>query len=233
MIVQTEKEKEMKRKLLLQEREEKLKAEVNKKRMLAEKKLAELEERRRMEEEMRLAKIREIEMEQKRQEQERQRQIELEEKRARERLEEKKKMMEADKLLKMKMAHAAKAQSDLNKQKRQYEGMYLPRNENDFGLEDELSENSDEEEAEPSKRPVPKWVQGNFNFFHGLKNIFDLLGTKKGNPLFRYVSTKQIKTFMPIRSVTPNVQQLFNVSPRRVRTRKSSAVWNTTVASPF
>lgn len=58
-IVQSEKEKEAKRQMLLQERELKLKEKTLQKKILIEKKLAETEERRRLEEEARIAKLKE------------------------------------------------------------------------------------------------------------------------------------------------------------------------------
>mgnify|MGYP006952292320 CR=1 FL=1 len=59
-IIQSEKEKEERHKLILQERQMKLKEEVYKKKMLAQQKAAEIIERRRHEEEARIAKLKEI-----------------------------------------------------------------------------------------------------------------------------------------------------------------------------
>lgn len=97
--------------------------------------------------------------------QERQRQIEQEERRARERLEEKKKMMEAEKLMKMKIAQAkVEAEKSAQIVFPVYVGKYLPRNENDLGLEDENSEDSDGEAPPTPDRSIPTWVKGNSDF---------------------------------------------------------------------
>ncbi|EEB16920.1 ankyrin repeat domain-containing protein 30A, putative [Pediculus humanus corporis] len=235
-IIQSEKEKEERHKLILQERQMKLKEEVYKKKMLAQQKAAEIIERRRHEEEARIAKLKEIEAEEQRIALEKQKEQERLEKRAQERLALKKAREEYELQMKQeleteklkfeklgsgsssnnnnkflmsgsKMASASKKQRfGLLNEKKEWD--YKPRNENDYGLEDENSEfESDDEKPRPCK-PCPSWCDGLA-------------------PIRKIITLDMLNEYMPCYQKSPDIQKMFNLTPTRRIKRTSSAIWNT------
>ncbi|KAL0267699.1 UNVERIFIED_CONTAM: hypothetical protein PYX00_009893 [Menopon gallinae] len=209
-IVQLEREKEEKRRIRLQERELKMKENALQKKLLLEKKLAETEERRRLEEEARLAKLKEQEAEQERIMIERQKELELQEKRAQERLADQKAREKYEMKLKEEQSKQKMVASKLQSKK---VCDYRSRNENDYGLEDENSElDSDHEERTTRNRPLPQWA----------KRVLS-----RRCPFVTGVTKKMITEFLPCLQKTPDIVQMFNMTPKKRIARTSSAIWNT------
>ena len=142
-----------------------------------------------------------------------------------------------------KMASASKKQRfGLLNEKKEWD--YKPRNENDYGLEDENSEfESDDEKPRPCK-PCPSWCDGNvseifppcFENLRGQKtdgrslilNQLIFSDIMKGlAPIRKIITLDMLNEYMSCYQKSPDIQKMFNLTPTRRIKRTSSAIWNT------